>query len=618
MKRRLASLLLAFAVLSGNISLATAASPETPGPLVLKGRGCDTRSASLDPAAGTLQPLATSVLDAVPLTASPVHATLVSQGQSRLYAVELAAGERLSISLAGSPGVFDAYLYAPGLGLLADATAIAHASEGAYPREFAYDVPLDISGTYYLEIYAYQGAGSYDLDWSITPAEERARKDVDEATSVGLPTDTTITLADVLQANEILRFYVAGGRRVRIDVAGPADADFDAYLYAPGTQSVFPTYVRPLAWGDGGSANESFVYDVPVGSAGLYALEVIRFTGSGDARVRITQEQMPSAPAATRVSGADRFLTAVEVSKRTHPAGSATAVLCSGRSFPDGLAASALAGALDAPIMLTEPGSLPASVGTRLAAMGTRTVYVVGGSAAVGYAVETDLARYVPGVTIVRVAGASRYETAGEVADWVHGILGRRPDRVFVASGVGFPDALALSPIAYSTHTPILLTVPDALPASTSAAIERIRGASSRRVDVLVAGGTVAVSDAAAQSARVAAGGTLTRAAGPDRYATALAIAETAVFAGWSAPEDVAVASGVTFPDSLAGAALPGAAGGVLLLCPVSVLGPSSSAFMKSFDFRIDQAWALGGTKAVADPVLSEIRTILPDTPHAQ
>lgn len=619
--RRLASILLVFAVLSGNIPVAAAsadvASSSSPGPLALKGRGLQTRGA-IAAAPGVLAPLAADVLDAVPLPASPVHATLPTQGQSRLYAVELAAGERLSISLTGTSGIFDAYLFAPGLGLLADATAIAHASEGAYPREFAYDVPLDISGTYYLEIYAYDGAGAYDLEWAVTPAAERARKDIDKAVSVGLPVDRTVTLADALQSNEILRFYVAGGRRVRIDVAGPADADFDAYLYAPGTQSVLPSYVSPLAWGDGGSANESFVYDVPVGSAGLYALEIIRFTGSGDARVRITQESMPAAPAATRVSGADRFATAVEVSKKTHPAGSATAVLCSGRSFPDGLAASSLAGALDAPIMLTEPGSLPASVGSRLAAMGTRTVYVIGGTAAVGFAVESALARYIPGVTIIRVAGASRYETAGEVADWVHGILGQRPDRVFVASGVSFPDALALSPVAYATHTPILLTVPDALPASTRAAIERVRGTSSHKVDVMVAGGPVAVSDAAAQAARTAAGGTLTRAAGPDRYATALAIAETAIFAGWSAPEHLAVASGVTFPDSLAGAALPGAAGGVLLLCPVSVLGPSSSAFVRSFDFRIDEAWALGGVRAVADPVLYEIRTILPDTPHAQ
>jgi len=561
--------------------------------------------------------LASSALDAVPLPASPVAASLPARGENRLYSVDVGAGERLSISLNSPSGEFDVYVYAPGLGLLTAATAIAHASEGPYPRELTYDVPTDISGTYYVEVYAYDGAGDYTLDWSITPASERARKDIPTAVSTALPLDRVLTIADKLQANELLSFYVAGARRLSVDLAGPAGADFDVYLYSPGTDSVIPGYVQPAAWSNGTTANESFVFDVPMGAAGVYYLEVVRFNGSGDARLQVTQSLMPAAPAAVRVAGADRFATAIEVAKKTHPAGSGTAVLCSGRSFPDGLAASSLAGALDAPVLLTEQLRLPDSVGRQIRDMGTDTVYIVGGTAAVGFGVEADLARWVPGINIMRVAGASRYETAGEVADWVHGILGQRPGRVFLASGVSFPDALALSPLAYSLHAPILLTAPTALPPSTKAAIERARGAATNRLDVMVAGGTSAVSDAAAASAISAAGGTLTRASGPNRYDTALAIAEKAIFAGWAAPEDVAIASGITFPDSLGGAPLPGASRGVLLLCPATALGSSSSAFLKSFDFAVDQCWIFGGKAAVTDPVLVEVHAILPDVPHA-
>lgn len=565
---------------------------------------------------GGVGALASSALDAVALPTSPVAATLASQGASRLYSVNLAAGDRLSLSITAPVGEFDVYVYAPGLGLLSSATAIAHASEGRYPRACSYDVPGDISGTYYIEVYAYDGFGDYTLDWAVTPGAERARKDIGAAEAVTLPIDRTVTIPDALQASELYRFYVAGGRRVTVDLAGPANADFDLYLYAPGTASVLPTYVQPVASGNGGSANESFVFDVPVGASGLYYLELIRFNGSGDARLQVTQSLMPAAPSAGRVAGADRFATAVAVAQKTHPAGSRTAVLCSGRSFPDGLAASSLAGALSAPVLLTEKLALPAVVGAQLAAMNTDTVYVIGGSAAIGFAVETDLARHVPGVSIIRVAGATRYETAGEVADWVHGVLGQRPDRVFLASGTAFPDALALSPLAYSMHVPILLTAQDALPTSTKAAIERMRGASARTIDVVVAGGTSAVSVETAEAARRAAGGTFIRAAGANRYETALAIAETAVIAGWAAPEFVAVASGITFPDSLGGASLPGSRGGVLLLCPSTVLGTSSTGYIKSFDFRIDECWALGGTRAVADPVLTEVRAILPKVPH--
>lgn len=592
------------------------------GPLALKGWGhraasTGAISGEFEPTTGsTVAPLAIRAIDAIPLPASPVSASLSARGQNRLYATGLAAGERLSVTITSADAEFDIYLYAPGIGYLADATAIAHASEGAYPRTLTYDVPADINGTYYLEVYAYDAGGAYDLTWDVAPAGERARKDIGTARAVGLPLDATLSLEDRLQANEIYAFYVAGGRRLSVDLAGPADADFDVYLYAPGTSSILPAYVQPLAWSNGKTSNESFVFDVPMGASGLYYLEVVRFNGSGDARLKLAQAAPPAAPSAIRVSGVDRFTTAIEVAKRTHPAGSATAVLCSGRSFPDGLSASSLAGALEAPVLLTDQYRLPDAVGRQLRDMRTTTVYIVGGSAAVGFAVEADLARWIPGVTILRVAGASRYETSGEVADWVHGVLGERPSRVFLASGTGFPDALALSPLAYSLHAPILLTTSAALPASTKAAIERMRGEVTRKVDVLVAGGTVAVSDAAAAAAAKAAGGALSRAAGANRYETALTVAEKAIFNGWAAPDDVAIASGMTFPDSLGGAALPGGACGVLLLCPATTLGTSSTAFLKSFDFAVERAWVLGGAAAVTEPVLGEIRAILPDTPH--
>ena len=615
MIRRLSRGLLVLALMIGSLGSVSAYGSDSGvpvavySPLHLKAMGGER--------AGGVGALASSALDAVALPASPVAASLATQGASRLYSVDLAAGDRISLALTAPAGEFDMYVYAPGLGLLSGATAIAHASEGPYPRAASYDVPADISGKYYIEIYAYEGFGSYGLDWTVTPGAQRARKDIGAASAVTLPLDRTVTIPDALQASELYRFYVAGGRRVTVDLAGPANADFDVYLYAPGTVSVFPSYVQPVASGNGGSANESFVFDVPVGASGLYYLELIRFNGSGDARLQVTQSLMPAAPSAGRVAGADRFATAVAVAKKTHPAGSRTAVLCSGRSFPDGLAASSLAGALDAPVLLTEKLTLPAVVGAQLAAMNTDTVYVIGGSAAIGFAVEADLARFVPGVSIIRVAGATRYETAGEVADWVHGVLGQRPDRVFLASGTAFPDALALSPLAYSMHVPILLTAQGALPTSTKAAIERMRGTSTRTIDVMVAGGTSAISVETAEAARHAAGGSFTRAAGANRYETALAIAEEAVFAGWAAPEFVAVASGITFPDSLGGASLPGSRGGVLLLCPSTVLGASSTGFVKSFDFRIDECLALGGTRAVADPVLTEVRAILPKVAHA-
>ncbi|MDP2233888.1 MAG: PPC domain-containing protein, partial [Actinomycetota bacterium] len=155
------------------------------GPVSVYGSDMDVSVASYSPLhlkatggvpAGSMGALASSVLDAVALPGSPVAASLPTQGSSRLYSVDLAAGDRLSLALTAPSGEFDVYVYAPGLGLLSGATAIAHASEGRYPRALSYDVPRDISGKYYIEVYAYDGFGSYGLDWSVTPGTGLARK----------------------------------------------------------------------------------------------------------------------------------------------------------------------------------------------------------------------------------------------------------------------------------------------------------------------------------------------------------------------------------------------------------------------------------------------------------
>ncbi len=54
---------------------------------------------------------ADAVSDAVALPPSPVAGSLASEGASDLYAVDLAAGERVEVSLPAAAGSFDLYLY---------------------------------------------------------------------------------------------------------------------------------------------------------------------------------------------------------------------------------------------------------------------------------------------------------------------------------------------------------------------------------------------------------------------------------------------------------------------------------------------------------------------------
>ncbi|MHB9003860.1 MAG: cell wall-binding repeat-containing protein [Coriobacteriia bacterium] len=588
------------------------------GPVYLKAAGLNAAPATLAAldVQGAVAPQASSAADAMPLSPSPVAGSLAAQGTSTLYSIDVPAGSRIELSLTGTGGVFDLYLFAPGLGSLAAATAVAHACMGGYPRALSYDVPPEVGGTYYVEVFAYQGTGDYLLSWIIRPESERARIDVPEATAISLPFSSAISIPDELQANVLYRFSAAADRRIQVDLSGPVGADFDLYLYAPGTGTILPATTQPVASANERTATEHLVYDVPATGSGDFYLEILRFSGSGAATVKIAASPIPPAPVVTRLAGTNRYETDSVISNTSYPAGSSVAVLCSGLSFPDGLAASSLAGALNAPILLTDPNVLPTSVGSEIQRLGADKIYIVGGTMAIGAAIEKQIRGYAPAVIIERVSGGNRYETAARVADKVHAITGTRPDMVFLASGEAFPDALALSPLAFATKTPILLVGKTVLPSATAAVLTRLRGGLNNSMDLVVAGGEAAISQGVAVQAIALAGGSQVRCSGATRYETALAIAEMGVFANWSDPHTVAVASGITFPDALGGAPLSGRRAGVLVLSPGTSLGTASTAYMKSFDFAIDQAWVLGGTAALPPVVATQIDTILRDTDH--
>src|SRR5690606_2618102 len=131
-------------------------------------------------------------------------------------------------------------------------------------------------------------------------------------------------------------------------------------------------------------------------------------------------------------------------------------------------------------------------------------------------------------------------------------------DRVYLAGGEEYADALAGAALAGHQRMPLLLTPQGGLDASTVAALEPLRAG---EVDVLV--GTASVSDAAAaQAGRLTPPRTLTRIAGADRYETAARIAEQ-----FPAGSSTAyLAGGEAYSDALVGAALSGRTGRPLLL----------------------------------------------------
>ncbi len=300
----------------------------------------------------------------------------------------------------------------------------------------------------------------------------------------------------------------------------------------------------------------------------------------------------------SRIGGGDRFETAALVSAEGFPDGAGTVFVASGRAFPDALAGGPAAAALDAPILLVEPdGPVPPATAAELSRLMPLHIVVLGGPAAVSDAVVDALrAQLPPGGTVERRAGADRYGTAAAISASVFPAA----DRVFIASGRDFPDALSGAAVAAGLGAPVLLTAPTTLPESTAAEVSRLAPA-----EVVILGGPSAVSAAVADAVAATTGVSPQRWAGPTRYETAAAISAEVIPDGPTA--SVALATGANFPDALAAAPVVGPRGAPIILLPPA--GPIPDDVIRELR-RLDPMTlqVLGGPAAVSD---AQVQTVL-------
>ena len=269
----------------------------------------------------------------------------------------------------------------------------------------------------------------------------------------------------------------------------------------------------------------------------------------------MTHASLSMAPP-SRIAGGDRYQTAAMVSQRGYPNGAGEVYVASGVLFPDALSAGAAAAHVRVPLLLTAAAQLPGSTRTELARLAPSRIVLVGGTPSVSAAVEAELARIAP---VVRIAGDDRYQTSALVARHA---FPTGAASAFLATGLGFPDALAAGPVAARRAAPILL-----VPGSGSASqhtIDALDDLGTTRLTVV--GGTPSVSSAVVAS--VADGRAATRVAGADRYETAVLL--NAAFG--ARPPAMLIAAGSTFPDALAASAVAGARGEPLYLTPSTCL----------------------------------------------
>ncbi|MEY9926929.1 hypothetical protein ABH926_001554 [Catenulispora sp. GP43] len=223
-----------------------------------------------------------------------------------------------------------------------------------------------------------------------------------------------------------------------------------------------------LSMGDGttlrGADSQAQVY-YTYQASGRYQVELTDTdsggsTGTAVAWVDVTVASTlpPGTHVVSRISGSDRYGTAIAVSRSAWTSGSARAVvLARGDEAPDALSGVPSAAHVGGPLLLTDPAALEATTRAEIDRVlggpaSHRTVYILGGESAVSPAIEKGLVS--AGYRVVRYFGADRAGTALSVAQQA---FPSAPGAV-IATGTDFADALAAGPLAADLGEPILLT----------------------------------------------------------------------------------------------------------------------------------------------------------------
>ena len=298
------------------------------------------------------------------------------------------------------------------------------------------------------------------------------------------------------------------------------------------------------------------------------------------------------------LDGATRYETMQAIVEEAYDGESSEyAVLATGDNFPDALASASLAGVLDAPIVLVSSDDPSAAI-EELQELDTSYAYVVGGGSAISSSAMGEITD-ATGIGYERVYGEGRQETALAIASKVEKISlasgsGSFSDTAIVVSCANFPDALSASSFAYCTSSPIYLAEADG--SVSEDVLDAIgEGGYSR---VLVLGGDAVVSDDAIDSIVALGDMTVWRIYGADRYLTSTAMATWCVAYADMTYDGCAVATGVNFPDALAGASLCGRTGSVMLLSEGSNV--AAIDYLEEYASSVGTVYYLGGTGAVS------------------
>lgn len=436
-------------------------------------------------------------------------------------------------------------------------------------------------------------AGGFDEDWV----------SFDASAGVYYEFETTGTV------DTLMSLVTADGQHVITWNDDKGDGTSGSYVgWVPQVSETY--YVWIYGWSDGVTPSE-----------GEYTLTASATVG------------VPSPEVVGRALGANRYAVAESAALLAFPGWKRSSgdpvtdvVIACGedRAAADPLAAAALAGLYEAPVLLVptrSDGSMHVQTTRSLSAMkagngGSLRIHVVGGTGSVTAATMTKLKSYAGASGAVeRFGGRDRYETAGLIADRVDDVwntnVGMPTPTVFIADGAhtsAFFDALAAGPLLYNGGIPLLLTNGATVPSTTRGRLNG-RFADAEQRWVVNASGWVPDATARAVGA-VALDDSVRRIATSTNRATA-----ARDIALWGFDRQIIKADVAGFanklPDSLTGGSALGQMQGPLLFVDAASIPTSTRSWLTGHQGAVYEAYVFGGTDSVSTGVQSGISAAL-------
>lgn len=155
-----------------------------------------------------------------------------------------------------------------------------------------------------------------------------------------------------------------------------------------------------------------------------------------------------------RIGGTEVFDTAVKVGEEIRKIKQFdTVVIASQGNFPDALAIAPFSAMKTMPILFSDKQSLRNDTMMALQEWGTKNVVIVGGTGVISDAIDSKLKSL--GITVTRLAGQDRYDTALEIIKHFKPAEGYK--NISIATGESYPDALTGAVLAAKNNTPLVL-----------------------------------------------------------------------------------------------------------------------------------------------------------------